>query len=126
MTEATLDSKPATAAAPTRTLDALVIGAGVAGLYQLYQLRKLGLQVRAYDTAAGVGGTWYWNRYPGARCDSESHVYCYSFDEALLQEWNWSERYPEQHEILAYLEHVSGRFDLARSIRFNTRVTTAR
>jgi len=113
---------------PARSeFDAVVIGAGFSGLYMVHRLRnQMDLSVRAYDTAAGVGGTWYWNRYPGARCDSESHVYCYSFDEALLQEWNWSERYPEQHEILAYLEHVCERFDLAGSIRFQTRVTAAR
>src|SRR3954451_24063229 len=113
---------------PARSeFDAVVIGAGFSGLYMVHRLRnQMDLSVRAYDTAAGVGGTWYWNRYPGARCDSESHVYCYSFDEDLLQEWNWSERYPEQHEILGYLEHVCERFDLAGSIRFQTRVTAAR
>src|SRR4051794_1224127 len=112
---------------PARSqFDAVVIGAGFSGLYMLHRLRnQMGLSVRAYDTAGGVGGTWYWNRYPGARCDSESHIYCYSFDADLLQEWEWSERYPAQPEILAYLEHVCERFDLAKDIRFQTRVTAA-
>ena len=90
---------------PTRTpaatdevthLDALIIGAGVAGLYQLHRLREMGMKVRAYETGTGVGGTWYWNRYPGARCDVESLDYSYSFSEELQQEWNWSERYAPQ------------------------------
>src|SRR4051812_6515558 len=107
--------------------DAVVIGAGFSGLYMLHRLRdELGLSVHAYETAAGVGGTWYWNRYPGARCDSESFVYCYSFDEDLLQQWEWSERYPAQPEILAYLQHVCERFALAEDISFRTRVTSAR
>ncbi len=108
-------------------LDALIIGAGFSGLYQLYSLRdRLGLSVELLEAADGVGGTWYWNRYPGARCDSESHSYCYSFSEALHQEWTWSERYPEQPEILRYLNHVADRFDLRRNIRFGTRVVAAR
>jgi cation diffusion facilitator CzcD-associated flavoprotein CzcO len=108
-------------------LDALIIGAGVAGLYQLYCLRdRLGLSVQVLEAAEGVGGTWYWNRYPGARCDSESHSYCYTFSEELLQEWEWTERYPAQPEILRYLNHVADRFDLRRSIRFATRVISAR
>jgi cyclohexanone monooxygenase len=107
-------------------LDAVVIGAGFSGLYMLHRLRNdMGLSVRVYETGGGVGGTWYWNRYPGARSDSDSYVYCYSFDRDLLQEWEWSERYPEQHEIRAYLEHVTERYDLARDIRFHTRVTGA-
>jgi len=109
-----------------RILDALVIGAGFAGLYQLYCLReRLGLSVQVLEAGAGVGGTWYWNRYPGARCDSESHSYCYSFSEELTREWQWSERYPGPAEILRYLNHVADRFDLKRDIRFNTRVTAA-
>src|SRR6266404_4320632 len=109
-----------------RTLDALIIGAGFSGLYQLHCLRdRLGLSVRVLETADGVGGTWYWNRYPGARCDSESHSYCYSFSEALLQEWEWTERYPEQPEIIRYLNHVADRLDLKRDISFGTRVTYA-
>jgi len=109
-----------------RTVDALVIGAGFSGLYQLLCLRnRLGLSVQVLEAAAGVGGTWYWNRYPGARCDSESHSYCYSFSEELTREWEWSERYPGPREILSYLNHVADRFDLKRDIRFNTRVKSA-
>ena len=85
----------------------------------------MGLSVRVYETGSGVGGTWYWNRYPGARCDSESYIYCFSFSKELLQDWTWSGKFPEQPEILAYLEHVADRFDLRRNIRFNTRVTAA-
>src|SRR5260221_4040541 len=108
------------------TFDAIVIGAGFSGLYMLKLLRdKLGLNVRVCEAAETVGGTWYWNRYPGARCDSEAYVYCFTWDKELLQEWEWSERYPEQPEILRYLEHVAQRHDLKRSIQFNTRVTGA-
>jgi len=107
-------------------LDALVVGAGFAGLYQLICLRdRLGLSVQVLEAGDGVGGTWYWNRYPGARCDSESHAYCYTFSKELAQEWEWSERYPEQPEIMRYLNYVADRFDLKRHIRFNTRVTAA-
>ena len=107
-------------------LDALVIGAGFAGLYQLLCLRdRLGLAVRALEAGGGVGGTWYWNRYPGARCDSESHVYWYTFSPELMREWEWSERYPGQAEILRYLNFAADRFDLKRDIRFNTRVASA-
>jgi cation diffusion facilitator CzcD-associated flavoprotein CzcO len=107
-------------------LDALVIGAGFAGLYQLLCLRdRLGLSVRALETSGGVGGTWYWNRYPGARCDSESHVYWYTFSPELMREWEWSERYPGQAEILRYLNFVADRFDLERDMRFDTRVVAA-
>jgi len=107
-------------------LDALVIGAGFGGLYQLLCLRdRLGLSVKALEAGAGVGGTWYWNRYPGARCDSESHVYWYTFSPELMREWEWSERYPGQPEILRYLNFVADRFDLKRDIRFNTRVVAA-
>jgi cation diffusion facilitator CzcD-associated flavoprotein CzcO len=110
----------------TVELDALVIGAGFAGLYQLLCLRdRLGLSVKTLETGAGVGGTWYWNRYPGARCDSESHVYWYTFSPDLMREWEWSERYPGQPEIMRYLNHVADRFDLKRDILFNTRVTAA-
>ncbi len=108
-------------------LDALIIGAGFSGLYQLYCLReKLGLSVQVLEAGEGVGGTWYWNRYPGARCDSESHVYCYTFSEELTNEWNWSERYPGAAEVLDYLDHVASRFSLHRSIEFGTRVVAAR
>lgn len=117
---------PATAGV-TRTLDAVIVGAGFAGMYQLHVLRdKLGLDVRVIEAADGVGGTWYWNRYPGARCDSESFYYSYSFSSELEQEWEWTERYPAQPEILRYLEHVADRFDLRRDIQFGTRVTAAR
>ena len=112
--------------AHTGVLDALVIGAGFAGLYQLLCLRdRLGLSVQVLEAAEGVGGTWFWNRYPGARCDSESHSYCYTFSEELVREWEWSERYPGQPEVMRYLNHVADRFDLRRDIRFNTRVNAA-
>ena len=114
-------------AEPTREFDAVVIGAGFSGLYMLYRLRDvLGLEARVYETGDGVGGTWYWNRYPGARCDSESFYYCFSFSKELAQEWEWSSRYPEQPEILRYLNHVADRFDLRRDIQLETRVVSAR
>ncbi len=113
------------ASAPPRHVDAVVIGAGFAGLYMLYRLRQLGLTTQIYETGDGVGGTWYWNRYPGARCDVESMQYSYSFDDALQQEWQWSERYPRQDEILRYINHVADRFDLRRDIALQTRVTAA-
>ena len=107
--------------------DAVVIGAGFAGLGMLRRLREeLGMSVQVYETGDGVGGTWYWNRYPGARCDSESYMYCFTFSKELLQDWDWSGKYPEQPEILSYLNHVADRFDLRRNIQFNTRVTSAR
>ncbi|MFM9940937.1 MAG: flavin-containing monooxygenase [Hyphomicrobiaceae bacterium] len=105
--------------------DAVVIGAGVAGLYQLYKLRELGLRVRTFEAASGVGGTWYWNRYPGARFDSESWTYGYSFSRELLDEWDWSEHFAPQPETERYLNHVADKFDLRRDIQFNTRVTAA-
>jgi cation diffusion facilitator CzcD-associated flavoprotein CzcO len=105
--------------------DVIIIGAGIAGLYQLYRLRELGLSVRVFETGSGVGGTWYWNRYPGARFDSESYTYGYAFDEALLKEWSWSEHFAAQPETLRYLDHVADRFDLRRDIRFNSRVVGA-
>src|SRR6476646_12226084 len=86
--------------------DAVVVGAGFAGLYMLHRLRGLGFSARVFETGDGVGGTWYWNRYPGARCDVESLDYQYSFSNDLLREWRWSERYPAQEEILRYLRHV--------------------
>jgi cation diffusion facilitator CzcD-associated flavoprotein CzcO len=110
---------------PVREFDAVVVGAGFAGMYMLYRLRNLGYSVTVLEAGDGVGGTWYWNRYPGARCDSESYYYCYSFSEELQQEWEWSERYPEQAEILRYLNHVADRFDLRRDIQFGRRVTEA-
>ena len=105
--------------------DAIVVGAGFAGLYMLHRLRSMGLSVRVLEQGGGVGGTWYWNRYPGARCDLDSVEYSYQFSDALQQEWRWSERFATQPEILRYLEHVTDRFDLRRDIRFGTTVTEA-
>ena len=111
---------------PATHLDAIIIGAGFSGLYHLLWLcDRLGLNVNVLETAGDLGGTWYWNRYPGARCDSESHSYCYFFSKELLEEWTWSERYPEPPEILRYLHHVADKFDLKRDIRFDTRVVSA-
>jgi cation diffusion facilitator CzcD-associated flavoprotein CzcO len=111
---------------PAADLDAVIVGAGFSGLYMLHRLRDvLGLAVRVYEGGDGIGGTWYWNRYPGARCDSESYVYSYSFSDALEQEWTWSSKYPEQPEILRYLEHVADRFELRRDIQLSTRVIAA-
>lgn len=119
-------SGEATATLKPTEVDAVVVGAGFAGLYMLHLLRdKLGLRAEVFEAADGVGGTWYWNRYPGARCDIPSHHYSYSFSEELQQEWTWSEKYAAQPEILAYLDHVADRFDLRRDIRFSTRVTAA-
>jgi cyclohexanone monooxygenase len=105
--------------------DAVVVGAGFAGLYMLHRLRGLGLKVRVYEQGGDVGGTWYWNRYPGARCDVESMQYSYSFSDKLQQEWNWSERYAPQPEILRYAQHVADRFDLRGDIQLDTRVDRA-
>ena len=107
------------------TFDAVIVGAGFAGLYMLHRLRGIGLNVRVYESGLDVGGTWYWNRYPGARCDIESMQYSFSFSDELEQEWDWSEKYATQPEILAYAQHVAERFDLKRDIRFATRVTRA-
>jgi cation diffusion facilitator CzcD-associated flavoprotein CzcO len=110
---------------PTPDFDAVVIGAGFSGIHMLKSLRdKLGLNARVYEAGDTVGGTWYWNRYPGARCDSDAYIYCFTWDKQLLQEWQWSERYPEQPEILRYLEHVVQRHDLKRDMQFNTRITS--
>ncbi len=105
--------------------DAIVIGAGVSGLYQLYRLRELGLTTRVFEAGSGVGGTWYWNRYPGARFDSESWTYGYSFSQELLDEWDWEEHFAGQPETERYLNHVADRFDLRRDIQFKTTVTAA-
>ncbi|HEX9477120.1 MAG TPA: NAD(P)/FAD-dependent oxidoreductase [Methylomirabilota bacterium] len=105
--------------------DAVIVGAGFAGMYMLHRLRGLGLTARVYEAGKGVGGTWYWNRYPGARCDVESMDYSYSFSDQLQQEWHWTERYSAQPEILKYANHVADRFDLRRDIQFETRVTAA-
>ena len=106
--------------------DAIVIGAGFAGLYALHKLRdQIGLRTRVFEAGDGVGGTWYWNRYPGAACDIESIHYSYSFSAALQQEWEWSEKYASQPEILSYLNHVADRFDLRKDIQFGTRISSA-
>ena len=110
---------------PRDALDVVIVGAGFAGLYMLYRLRELGLSARVYEAGADVGGTWYWNRYPGARCDVESLEYSYSFSEELRKEWQWTERYAAQPEILRYLNYVADRFDLRRDIQFHTKVTSA-
>ena len=107
-------------------LDVIVVGAGFAGVYAVYRFRRLGFSVQAFEAGGDVGGTWYWNRYPGCRCDIESIYYSYQFDDDLQQEWEWTERYASQPEILSYIRHVADRFDLRRHIRFNTRVTAAR
>ena len=108
-----------------REFDAIVVGAGFAGLYMLHRLRGLGMSAKVLEAADGVGGTWYWNRYPGARCDVESLEYQYGFEDDLPREWQWTERYASQPEILSYLEHVTDRLDLRRDIEFETRVTGA-
>jgi cation diffusion facilitator CzcD-associated flavoprotein CzcO len=105
--------------------DAIIIGAGVTGLYQLYRLRQLGLSVRLYDDGSGVGGTWFWNRYPGCRFDSESETYAYSFSEELLQEWDWKEHFSGQPENERYLNYVADKFNLRPNIQLNSRVTSA-
>jgi acetone monooxygenase len=110
---------------PSLTLDAVVVGAGVAGLYQLHLLREQGLTVRAFDAASDVGGTWYWNRYPGARFDSESYCYQYLFSEDLYKGWSWSEKFPAQPEIERWLHYVTDKLDLRRDIQFDTTINSA-
>lgn len=105
--------------------EAVIVGAGFSGMYMLHKLRQAGMKVKVFEAAADVGGTWYWNRYPGARCDSESYYYCYTFSEELYKEWTWTTRYPTQPEILQYLNFVADRLDLRRDIQFNTRVLSA-
>ena len=105
--------------------DVVIVGAGFAGLYALYELRGQGLRCRLYDAAGGVGGTWYWNRYPGARVDVESIEYSYSFSDELQQQWDWSERYAAQPEVERYLNHVADRFDLRPDIQLNTQIVSA-
>jgi cation diffusion facilitator CzcD-associated flavoprotein CzcO len=109
----------------TQGYDAIIIGGGLSGLYQLYRLREAGLSVRVFEAGGDVGGTWYWNRYPGARFDSESWTYGYSFSEEVLQEWEWSEHFSPQPETLRYLNYIADKFDLRRDITFNTRITAA-
>ncbi|CAN5144629.1 NAD(P)/FAD-dependent oxidoreductase [soil metagenome] len=119
-------TQPDNAHIETPQYDAIIIGAGFAGMYMLHKLRdELGLTVRVFERGDGVGGTWYWNRYPGARCDVPSMFYSYSFDDALEQEWQWTERYAAQPEILSYAEHVADRFDLKKNIEFGRLVTAA-
>ena len=105
--------------------DAVIIGAGFGGMYMLHKLRQKGFTARVFEAGKGVGGTWYWNRYPGARCDVESVQYSYQFDPDLEQEWEWSERYATQPELLRYANHVADRYDLRRDMRFETRVSRA-
>ena len=112
-------------AAADLDFDVIIIGAGMSGLYQLYRMRELGLRVRVFETGTNIGGTWYWNRYPGARFDSESYSYGYSFSKELLEEWEWSEHFAGQPETLRYLNHVADKFDLRRDIQFCSRVTAA-
>ena len=111
---------------PNTGLDAMIIGAGVAGMYQLYRLRELGMRVRVFEAGTDVGGTWYWCRYPGARFDSESWSYGYSFSEELLQEWDWPEHFSAQPDTLRYLEYVADKFNFRRDIQFNSRMIAAR
>ena len=122
---ATLEKTTKNPSTSANHVDAVVVGAGFAGLAMLNKLRKQGLSVRVIEAGSGVGGTWYWNRYPGARVDIESIEYSYQFSEELQQEWEWTERYSPQGEVLKYLNHVADRFDLRRDIQFNTRVTSA-
>ncbi len=117
-------ARTATAQA-ARAFDAIVIGGGLAGLYTLHRLRRMGLSVRVFEAGSGVGGTWFWNRYPGCRCDVESMEYSYSFSDQLQQDWKWPERYGTQPEILRYVNHVAERFDLLRDVQLNTRVRSA-
>lgn len=123
-----VDTSPTTEFNPegiTQELDAVIVGAGVAGLYQLHQLRAQGLTVKAFDAAADVGGTWYWNRYPGAKFDSEAYIYQYLFDEDLYKNWSWSERFPGQAEIEQWMHYVADTLDLRRDINFSTTILSA-
>jgi cation diffusion facilitator CzcD-associated flavoprotein CzcO len=120
-----LEPTPAAGKPSVAQFDAIIIGAGVTGLYQLYRLRQLGFNVRLFEDGSGVGGTWYWNRYPGARFDSESYTYGYSFSKELLQEWDWKEHFSGQPETERYLNFVADKFDLRRDIQLNTRVVGA-
>ncbi|HKA56284.1 MAG TPA: NAD(P)/FAD-dependent oxidoreductase [Candidatus Binatia bacterium] len=120
-----LPQKPSAGTEAVESFDAIVVGAGVSGLYQLYRLRQLGLSVRCFEDGSGVGGTWYWNRYPGCRFDSESETYGYSWSEELLQEWDWKEHFSGQPENEKYLNFVADKFDLRKDIQFNSRVVSA-
>jgi cation diffusion facilitator CzcD-associated flavoprotein CzcO len=123
--ENSLQPTPAAKAGPVGQFDAIIIGAGISGLFQLIRLRELGLAVRVFEAGSGVGGTWYWNRYPGARFDSESYSYGYSFSKELLQEWDWKEHFSGQPENERYLNYVADKFDLRRDITFNANVAAA-
>ena len=116
---------PSSGSTSSETIDVAIVGAGFSGLYMLHKLRGLGFSARVFEAGSGVGGTWFWNRYPGARVDIESQEYSYSFSEELEKEWTWSEKYAPQAELLKYLNHVADRFDLRRDIQFDTRVTEA-
>lgn len=126
MTETMIGAYDDNGARATAKFDAVVIGAGIAGLYQLYRLRELGLNVRAIDAASGVGGTWCWNRYPGARVDSEGHIYQYLFSEDLYKGWSWSEKFPSQPEIERWLNYVADELDLRKDIQLSRTVRSAR
>src|SRR6201987_5665731 len=120
-----MSAQPSAESADAAHFEVVVVGAGFAGMYMLHRLRGLGLSARVFGQGDGVGRTWYWNRYPCARCDVESMQYSYSFPDELQQEWDWSERYAPQPEILRYANHVADRFDLRRDIQFSTRVHSA-
>src|SRR5918992_188225 len=119
MTQPQADAAPA-----AKSYDVIVVGAGFAGMYLLHRLRGLGLSAHVFEQGSGVGGAWYWNRYPGARCDIESMQYSYSFSDELQQQWEWTERFAAQPEILKYANHVADRFNLRPDIQFNTRVSS--
>ena len=125
-TEPPCPTRPSHARQPTAQYDVIIVGAGFAGLYQLHRLRSLGMTAKVIEAGSGVGGTWYWNRYPGARCDVESMQYSYAFSEELQQEWQWPELFSAQPDILKYANHVADKLDLRRDILFDTRVTEAR
>ena len=126
MPDAMVAARESKAASGTaQQVDVAVVGAGFAGLYLLHRLRKAGFSAVALDEAGDVGGTWYWNRYPGARCDIQTIDYSYTFDPELEKAWTWSEKYATQPEILRYLGFVADRYDLRRDIRFDTKVTAA-
>ncbi len=125
MTEVTQAARAAAPESKVASYDAVIIGTGVAGLYQLHRLREQGLNVKAFDTASNVGGTWYWNRYPGARFDSEAYIYQYFFSEELYNDWSWSERFPGQPEIERWMNFVADRLDLRKDIQFSTTIKSA-
>ena len=120
-----MNSKSSARSRSGADVDVIVVGGGLAGLYTLYRMRGLGLTARAFEAGSGLGGTWFWNRYPGCRCDIESLEYSYSFSPELEQEWHWPDRYGTQPQILEYIEHVADRFDLRKDVTLNTRVLTA-